>query len=94
MATADFEWDEAKRTRNIDLHRIDFHDVPQVFEGPHLVQISAYAGEERLLAVGYLEGREITVVFTIRNGKRRIISARPASRYERKALQDALNRQA
>jgi uncharacterized DUF497 family protein len=64
-----------------------------VFAGDHLVQPSAYVGEERFLAVGYLEDRAVTVVFTTRNGKRRIISARPASRYERKTLQEALNRQ-
>lgn len=90
MTASGFEWDEAKRTRNIDLHQIDFEDVPQIFEGAHLVTSSPYAGEERFLATGFLEEREVTVVFTIRDGKRRIISARRASRYERKTLQDAL----
>ena len=91
--TADFIWDDAKCDRNIRIHGIDFRDVPQIFEGRHLVQASAYPTEERFLAIGFLEGREVTVVFTVRNGKRRIISARPASRYERKTLQEAPNRQ-
>lgn len=29
-----FEWDEAKRTKNIVKHGIDFADVPQIFDGP------------------------------------------------------------
>jgi uncharacterized DUF497 family protein len=93
MSASDFEWDDAKRTRNIELHGIDFRDVPQVFDGPHLVQPSSRTGEERLLAIGFLQSREVTVVYTLRNGRLRIISARRASRYERKALQDALSRQ-
>jgi uncharacterized protein len=93
MSASEFEWDDAKLTRNIEIHGIDFRDVQQIFEGPHLVQSSTYAIEERFLAIGLLEGREVTVVFTIRNGKRRIISARPASRYERKTFQETLNRQ-
>jgi uncharacterized protein len=93
MTISDFEWDNAKRTRNIELHGVDFRDAPQVFDGPHLIQASAHATEERFLAIGFLGGREVTVVFTLRNGKRRIISARRASRYERKTLQDELSRQ-
>jgi uncharacterized protein len=92
MSSSEYEWDDTKLTRNINVHRIDFRDVPQIFEGPHLIQASAYDAEERFLAIGFLEDREVTVVFTVRDGKRRIISARPASRYERKTLHEALNR--
>jgi len=93
MSASKFEWDDAKLIRNVQVHRIDFRDVPQIFEGPHLIQRSAYGPEERFIAIGLLENREVTVVFTIRDGKRRLISARPASRYERKTFQEALNRQ-
>jgi uncharacterized protein len=93
MSSSKFEWDDAKLIRNVHVHRIDFRDVPQIFEGPHLIQRSAYEAEERFIAIGFLEDREITVVFTVRDGKRRLISARPASRYERKTFQETLNRQ-
>jgi uncharacterized protein len=93
MSASEFVWDEAKLARNINVHRIDFRDILQIFEGLHLIQASAYEAKERFLAIGFLENREVTVVFTVRDGKRRIISARPASRYERKTLQETLNRQ-
>ena len=93
MSSNEFEWDDAKLVRNVHVHRIDFRDVPQIFEGPHLIQRSAYEAEERFIAIGILENREVTVVFTVRDGKRRLISARPASRYERKTFQEAIKRQ-
>jgi uncharacterized protein len=87
-----FHWDNVKREINLKEHRIDFFDVPTIFDGPHLVWSSSHKGEHRLLAIGLLEKREVTVVFTIRHGKRRIISVRRARTYERQALQDALPR--
>jgi uncharacterized DUF497 family protein len=92
MSSSEFEWDEAKLIRNVHVHRIDFRDVPQIFDGPHLIQRSAYEAEERFIAIGFLENREVAVVFTVRDGKRRLISARPASRDERKTFQEKLNR--
>jgi uncharacterized DUF497 family protein len=92
MSSSEFEWDEAKLIRNVHVHRIDFRDVPQIFDGPHLIQRSAYEAKERFIAIGFLENREVAVVFTVRDGKRRLISARPASRDERKTFQEKLNR--
>jgi uncharacterized DUF497 family protein len=90
MKRNDFEWNEAKREINIKIHRIDFEDVPLVFQGPHVVWPSRRGGEPRYLAIGFLEGREVSVIYTLRDAKRRIISARRARRYEREALQDAI----
>jgi uncharacterized DUF497 family protein len=92
MSKDNFEWDDAKREENIKKHRIDFGDVPAMFDGPFLLRSSTRGGEHRLLAIGLIGGRETTVVFTTRNDKRRIISARRARIYEREALQDALHR--
>jgi len=90
LPPAGFDWDSVKREINLKEHRIDFRDAPSIFDGPHLVKASSRKGEHRLLAIGLLEGREVTVVFTMRNGKRRIISVRRARLYERQAFQDAL----
>ena len=87
-----FDWDSVKREINLKDHHIDFGDVPPLFDGPHLIWGSSRKGEHRLLAIGFLDGREVTVVFMMRNGKRRIISVRRARTYERQALQDALPR--
>lgn len=82
-----FEWDAAKNTANLAKHGIDFRDAVQIFERPVLEQTDRRRdyGEERIVAVGVAMGLELYVVYTIRRGKRRIISARRANRDERKA---------
>ena len=39
--------------------------------------------EERWITVGLIDGQEIVVVYTIRDGMTRLISARGADKYER-----------
>ncbi len=39
--------------------------------------------EERWITVGLVDGEEVVVVYTIRDGVTRLISARGADRYER-----------
>jgi uncharacterized protein len=34
-----FEWDEAKNLENIRKHKIDFADVPRMFEGSMLIEL-------------------------------------------------------
>lgn len=86
-----FEWDERKRLVNIEKHALDFWDVGEVFAAPHLVVSARHAGsEERWLAVGLLEGRFVTVVFTIRAETLRVISFRRARHEERSRYQDVL----
>jgi uncharacterized DUF497 family protein len=46
-------------------------------------------GEVRTIAFGVVDGRELAVVYTMRGGRRRIISARRAHRRERKAFREA-----
>lgn len=61
-----FEWDERKRRSNLEKHGLDFVDVSAVFDDPHVVVPSVHKSEEeRFLAVGLLEGRYVTVVYTV-----------------------------
>ncbi|WP_372425257.1 BrnT family toxin [Salinarimonas chemoclinalis] len=46
-------------------------------------------GERRLTAFGYVDGRCVSIVYTMRNEICRIISARPASRRERRSYAQA-----
>ena len=78
-----FEWDESKRQANLAKHYIDFLDAKQVFEGPVFERVDNRHGEDRILAIGLMEGIEIVVVYTMRGKRRRIISARRAHRDER-----------
>jgi uncharacterized DUF497 family protein len=84
-----FEWDENKRQRNLRHHGIDFEDAKEIWQGPVLEVPSSqkHSGEDRFLAIGQTESRFLTVVFTWRGNNRRIISARPARRYERENYQ-------
>jgi len=80
-----FEWDDNKRHSNIAKHGIDFGDAVEVFSDPkQYTYRSRHAdGEVRYVSVGIARGRLIAVVFTKREDKVRIISARAARRLER-----------
>ena len=82
-----YEWDERKRLSNLKKHGLDFLDVDAVFSSSHIVTPSLHSSEERFLAVGTLEGRFVTVVYTIRTDAIRIISFRRARHEERETYQ-------
>lgn len=85
----EFEWDEDKRLANIEKHGIDFSLASTIWErGP----LDPYAqnwvsDEHRRVAVGTIPDelgeKIIAVIYTLRDGHVRIISARAARRYER-----------
>jgi uncharacterized DUF497 family protein len=78
-----FEWDESKRQTNMAKHGIDFRDAIRVFQGPVFESMSRQRGEDRVVAIGSMEGIEILLVYVMRGKQRRIISARRAHRNER-----------
>ncbi len=89
-----FEWNEAKNLENIRKHEIDFADVPEMFEGPMLIELDGRFdyGEDRWFGIGFLGNGVAVVVWTERqNDVIRIISARRANRYERQRLEQYLS---
>ena len=89
----EFEWDDAKNRSNIGKHGIDFSDAKAVFDGIVAVLDDNRFdyGEARQQAIGTLaNGLVVVVVFTTREGRLRLISARSASRFERKRYAEAL----
>jgi uncharacterized DUF497 family protein len=72
-------------------HGIDFDDAVRIFEGPVLEKVDQRRnyGEERIATVGVANGLDLFVVYTVRKGNRRIISARRANRHEREAYRRA-----
>lgn len=89
-----FEWDEAKRAKNIVKHGIDFADVPQIFHGPMLNELDEFTdyGEDRWLGIGFLRNAVAVVVWTERQDDTiRIISARKANKYERQRFEQYLS---
>jgi uncharacterized DUF497 family protein len=90
-----FEWDESKRLSNLEKHGLDFREAAAVFGQEHVIVRSAYRGEEeRLLAIGTLDGRFVTAVHTMRSATIRIISLRRATREERQKYQKLLGERA
>lgn len=85
----EFEWDERKAKANLEKHGIDFEDAIAVFEGPVLEVTSDRGGEARWKAIGAVEGIELAVIYTWREGRRRIISVRRAKKHERRAYHEA-----
>jgi len=81
----DFEWDEQKRNSNIEKHGLDFIDAIKVFEDNYRIEYeNVRNGEKRYQTIGTVNEVTILVVYTSRSTKKRIISARRASRNERK----------
>ena len=76
-----FEWDEAKRERNLSEHGIDFIDIAPLFERPILETVDGRFdyGETRIKCLGEIDGRAYVVIYTWRGENRRIISARKAN---------------
>ena len=84
-----FEWDPDKERINIQKHRIDFTTAARVFDD--LNRIVKYdekhsINEDRYIVTGIAKDYLliVTVAYTVRLEKFRIISARPATKEERK----------
>jgi uncharacterized DUF497 family protein len=79
-----FEWDDKKNQSNIEKHKISFDIAVEIFNDKLMhVSDKKINDEERCIAIGMVEGVILTVVFTYRGKKHRIISARRASKTER-----------
>ena len=89
LSPASFEWDDRKCELNLAKHGIDFDSAIEVFYGPIILRRSDRNNEERWIAIGSLEERLITVVFTRRADAIRIISARRARKNEEREYGDA-----
>jgi uncharacterized DUF497 family protein len=83
-----FEWDAGNTLKSAAKHGVTPTEAEEVFllgqAAPLGVQVSPPVSEERVAVVGpTYTGRMLLVVFTLRGGKIRPISARPAGRRER-----------
>ena len=73
-----FVWDEEKEISNFLKHGIAFMEAREVFRDPNrrIIVDKRHSGqEERYFCVGLVNGRLITVRFTYRKEKVRIIGA-------------------
>jgi uncharacterized protein len=78
LTDVDFEWDEAKRQANLLKHGLDFLLVTRLFDGPVATHHSPRKDEDRYVTVGWLDGRMVAAVWTLRGDNVRLIWARSA----------------
>jgi uncharacterized DUF497 family protein len=86
-----FAWDIDKAQSNIEKHGVTFEEAAEVFFDPfYQTGDAAEEGEPREFILGYsLVPRLLLIVYIERGERTRIISARPATRYERKLYEEA-----
>lgn len=78
-----FEFDRAKSAANKAKHGIDFVETQGLWLDEKLVIVPARStGERRWVAIGAIDGRCWSAVFTLREDAVRIISVRRARDYE------------
>jgi len=80
-----FEWHHAKARANLAKHGIDFQTAQKVFSDRLMVEVlddTEDYGEDRFLVIGMVEGQLLSVIYTPRQGRYRLISARRATRDE------------
>jgi uncharacterized DUF497 family protein len=81
----DFERHNAKARSNYAKHGVTFDTAKKAFSDPFVVEVlddSEDHGEERFLLIGMVDGQLLTIVYTPRRGRFRLISARRSTRDE------------
>ena len=85
MRDDEFEWDDRKAASNRRKHGVSFDEARQVFRDLTAVDrpdLGEDYGEDRYLIIGQADSGLLAVVYTERDPRIRIISARPATRKE------------
>jgi hypothetical protein len=81
----EFEWDEIKAAENVRHHGVSFAQAALAFRDLFAVEwidLREAYGEERIILLGMTGNLLLTVVYTERAGRIRMISARRATRNE------------
>jgi len=83
-----FEWDKGNKEKNWLRHKVKFSEAEEIFFNRPLktfYDIKHSQKKDRFAALGITnKGRKLTIIFTIRNKKIRVISARDQGKGERK----------
>jgi uncharacterized DUF497 family protein len=85
-----YQWDLKKAASNLEKHSVDFADAVGVFEDEWALSIKEeyVEGEQRFVTLGTdFLGRVLVVVYTHRDNVIRLISARVATRRERRVYE-------
>jgi hypothetical protein len=87
-----FEWDSRKAAANFEKHAVSFEEASTAFGDPlaRIVDDPRHSVEEsRFVLMGVSRGQKLlAVMFTERGESVRLISARPATRRERREYEE------
>ncbi|MGE5620946.1 MAG: BrnT family toxin [archaeon] len=83
-----FDWDAGNINKNRDKHQVAWSEAEEVFFNQPLIidddKTHSTGTESRYYALGKTtQNRKLFIAFTVRNGKIRVISARPMSSREK-----------
>lgn len=87
MIDDEFEWDDGKAASNLEKHSVCFDDARAVFRDPFAIELfddREDHGEERYVLIGMAVNGVVVVVYTERDDRYRIISARKAEPNEQR----------
>ncbi len=88
-----FEWDKGNINKNLKKHRVTNEEAEEIFVNNPLISKDpkhSTKREKRYQSTGLTnKGKTLFISFTLRNNKIRIISARLASRKERKVYEQS-----
>jgi len=81
----EFEWDDTKAAENVRNHGVTFAHAALAFRDPFAVEwidLREAYGEEQIILLGMSSNQVLTVVYTERSERIRIISARRPTKNE------------
>jgi uncharacterized DUF497 family protein len=92
MDNSEFEWDDEKAESNLKKHRVSFGEAATIFHDPKIATIpdpDHSEDEERFVSIGMsVIARLLTVIHTFRETRIRLISARKATKVEKKKYEN------
>ena len=90
----EISFDPRKRLKTLEERNLDFADAGQIFQQRHLTALDDRIdyGEDRYVTIGGLTHQIVVIVWTPRDGGRRIISMRQANDREKARYEAALDR--
>ncbi|MDJ0902585.1 MAG: BrnT family toxin [Xenococcus sp. MO_188.B8] len=90
-----YEWDDDKNRKNVEKHGIDFETAKRIFDSPIVSRRDERKdyNEIRYVSIGIIDQvAMIVVIHTNRQDRIRLISARPASRRERRIYYEQIQK--
>lgn len=85
----EYEWDGSKQRSNLEKHGVDFDEIQRFQWETSVRRTNTRRGELRFVAYGYIGERIHAVIYTVRDGKTRVISLRKANARERREYEQA-----